>query len=231
MKLAALFSGGKDSTYATYLASKEHDIGFLVTLKSENRESYMFHTAAIDLTKTQADLMGIPIVLRKTKGVKEEELQDLKSVLEDLKRIEKINGIVTGAIASEYQATRIEAICKELGLKCISPLWHRDPAELLLEMISNGFEIVITAVGAEGLDKTWLGRKIDERCAYEIIGLSEKYGIHITGEGGEYETLVVNCPLFSKKIDIIESEKIWDEKTRSGELLIKKFETADKLQG
>lgn len=227
MKIASLFSGGKDSTYAAWIASKEHEIKYLVTMKSSNRESYMFHTAGIEITETQSESMGIPILYRETEGVKEDELNDLEKILSELKR-KGIEGITTGAVASNYQKSRIEALCKNLGLGCISPLWGRNPEELLEEMVKNGFDIIIVAVAAGGLDESWLGRKIDEKCVVDLVLLHRKNGIHIMGEGGEYETLVTDCPMFRKKITFEESEKVWDRKTRSGELIIKKYMLSEK---
>jgi diphthine-ammonia ligase len=227
MKLASLFSGGKDSTYAIYLASKTHAIEYLVTIKSQNTESYMFHTANINLTETQAELMGIPVIYKESKGIKEEELKDIESILRELKK-KGIEGITTGAVASNYQKTRIEKICKDLGLECISPFWGRNPEEVLREMVSAGFEIVIVAVAAGGLDESWLGRIIDRNCIDELIELNQKLRVHVMGEGGEYETMVLDCPLFRKKIAIEESEKIWHPETRSGGLEIKKLRLVEK---
>lgn len=227
MKLAALFSGGKDSTYALYLVSKEHEIKYLVTMKSINKESYMFHTANIDITETQAKCMGISLIEKKTMGIKEYELKDIESVLANLKK-KGILGIVSGAVASNYQKSRIEKICKKLGMKCISPLWGRDPEEVLREMVESGFEIAIVAVAAGGLNESWLGRRIDEKSIEELAKLSTEHGIHMMGEGGEFETLVTDCPLFRKKIIIEKSEKKWDKPTRSGELIVKKIRLAGK---
>ncbi len=229
MKFAALFSGGKDSTYAAFAASKKHQLCCLLTLKSENKESYMFHTANIELAKEQAKLMKIPIIFQETKGVKEEELKDIEEALKQIKKKYGIEGVVTGAVASKYQKSRIEEICKKLGLKCISPLWHKAPEKTLRKIIAAGFNIVVTAVAAEGLGKEWLGRKISDEAVDELILLSRRFGIHIMGEGGEFETLVTGCPMFSKKIVIEKSEKLWEPGTRSGELIIKKIKLCDKL--
>lgn len=218
MKVAALLSGGKDSLYALYLASKENKIKYIVTITSENPESYMFHVPNVHLVEEQAKLMEIEIIKKTTKGEKEKELEDLKSVLGTIDG--KIDGIVTGAIESNYQKQRIDKICGELKLTSLAPLWHKDPENLLRDMIKNKFEIIITAVAAPPLDEKWLGRKIDENCVEELVQLNKKYGIHPSGEGGEYESLVLDCPLFKKKLEVSGSKKIWDEKTRSGHLVV-----------
>lgn len=216
MRLAALFSGGKDSTYAIFLAKKlGHEIKYLATIISENPDSYMFHTSNIGLTILHSKVMGIPLVSKESKGLKEKELDDLKELLKDL----SIDGVVCGAIASKYQKERVEKICNDLKLKLITPLWGRDSEHLLKEMIKDGFEIIITQVAAEGFEESWIGRKIDEDCIKDLIKLKEKYRINISAEGGEYESLVLNCPLFLKKIQITDSKKIWNKD--SGYLEIK----------
>lgn len=218
MKLAALLSGGKDSLYAMFLAGKENEIGCVVTIASENPESYMFHFPNIHLVEKQAGLMGIKIIKKTTKGEKEKELEDLKSVLKTISG--EVDGVVTGAIESNYQKQRIEKICSDLKLKSVAPLWHQDPEKLLGAMIKDGFEIIITAVAAPPLDESWLGRRIDGKCIKDLAELNRKYGIHLSGEGGEYESLVLDCPLFGSKMKVIKAERHWDGKTRSGRLSV-----------
>ena len=172
MKLATLFSGGKDSCYATYLAKKQsYEISCLISIVSENKESYMFHTPSIEKTKKQAKVMKIPIVIQKTKGKKEDELKDLEKAIKKAIKEYKIEGVVTGAVGSTYQASRIQNICNKLKIECFNPLWQKNQIELLEELVKNKFEIVNPA-----------------------------------GEGGEFETFVLNCPLFSRSLKIKEKE-------------------------
>ncbi|MEM7820975.1 MAG: diphthine--ammonia ligase [Candidatus Aenigmatarchaeota archaeon] len=214
MRLAALFSGGKDSTYATLLANRAgHDIKYLVTVHSINPDSWMWHTAAIEITKMQARAAGIPLVIVKTSGEKENELEELRASLKEL----DIEGVVAGAVASEYQKKRIEKVCKELGLKVLTPLWGLNPVSILNKMLDENFEIIFSAVSAAGLDRSWLGKRIERKTIDELVKLNKKYGIHISGEGGEYETLVLSCPLFS--INLPKHRTIWDEKTNSGRII------------
>lgn len=226
MKAAVLFSGGKDSTMAAYKAIKEGwNVEYLVSMFSENPASYMFHVPNIKLTELSSEAMGIPLVTAKTPGKKEEELKDLKKVLGELKE-EGIEGVFAGALESSYQKSRIDNICRELGLESHAPLWHRDPQEYMEEIINLGFEVIITSVSAEGLDESWLGQKLDKDLLDEIIRLNKKYRIHMAFEGGEAETMVLDCPLFKKRIKVVEAEKIWD--TDSGYYLIKKAVLEDK---
>ena len=206
MRLAGLLSGGKDSVYAAHLAQKEHNLSYLVSLRSENPDSYMFHTVNISLTKLQADAWGIPYVEAETKGVKEEELSDLKSALGTL----DIEGVITGAIASKYQADRIDGLCSELGLSHIHPLWGRERETLLYEFLDSGMEIIFSAVAAHGLDQTWLGEPLTSEKITRLKRLNQEYGVDMCGEGGEYESLVIYAPWFKKRIKINEAEKTWD---------------------
>jgi len=201
MKLALLFSGGKDSTYAGYLAKKAgYEISCLISIISENPDSYMFHTPRIELTKEQAKLIGIPIIQKITKGKKELELEDLEKAIKQAIKEYRIEGIVTGAIESIYQASRIQIICDKLDMECFNPLWQKDQIELLNELIKNKFDVIITRVAAHGLDESWVGRKIDKKFIKEISELNKKYQLNPAGEGGEFETLVVNCPMFKSKL-------------------------------
>jgi predicted ATP pyrophosphatase (TIGR00289 family) len=226
MKVAVLFSGGKDSTMAFYKAVEEgNDVKYLVSLISDNPASYMFHVANIHITELSAEALGVPLVKKVTKGIKEEELEDLKHVLMELKD-KGVEGIYSGALHSVYQKSRVDGICEELGLKSCAPLWHIDPEKYMKEIIDLGFEVIITSVSAEGLDESWLGKKIDFSVLDEIIELNKKYGMHMAFEGGEAETLVLDGPVFNKKIKIIESETIWDRD--SGYFSIKSAVLEDK---
>ena len=203
MKLGILFSGGKDSAYAAYLAKKyNHELTCLITIVSENKDSFMFHTPSIDKTILQAKLMDIPIIIQKTKGEKEIELDDLEKAIVSAVKKYHIEGVVTGAVASVYQASRIQMICDNLKLECFNPLWQKNQIELLEELIKNKFEVIIMQVAAHPLDKNWLGKTIDKSFIEKIKTLNEKYKINPAGEGGEFETLVLNCPLFKEPLKL-----------------------------
>ena len=208
MKLGVLFSGGKDSTLATLIAKKEgYNISCLISLVSENKESYMFHTPSISKTKKQAEAMKIPILIQKTKGEKEIELKDLEEAIKKAKEKYKIQGIVTGAVESVYQASRIQKICDKLKLECFNPLWLKNQFELLEDLLKNKFEVIITGVFAFPFDAKWLGRKIDKKFIEDIKKLNEKYKINPAGEGGEYESFVLYAPkLFKRKLKIKNAE-------------------------
>jgi len=162
----------------------------------------MFHTPSIKKTKAQAKVMGIPLMIQETKGKKEEEIKDLEKAILNARKKYKIEGIVTGAIQSVYQSSRIQKICDKLNLECFNPLWQKDEFEYLNELIKNKFKVIVIGVFAYPLDKSWLGKRIDKKFIEEIMELNKKYKIHPAGEGGELETFVLNCPLFKKALKI-----------------------------
>lgn len=227
MRLAALVSGGKDSLYAAYLASKSDEICVIVAIKSLNPESYMYHVPNIDLVKLQAETMGLPLIFKQSMGVKEEELMDLKDALSEAKTRYGVEGVVSGAIFSSYQKERVDRICGELGLVSLAPLWKRNPKELWNEMFGAGFEVMISAVAAYGLTKEWLGRIIDREAFDELCDLHGVCYVCTGGEGGEFETFVTYCPLFKERIVVEESRKVWDKQTMSGQFIIEKARLAE----
>ncbi len=228
VKLGILFSSGKDSTAAARIMKQQnYDLTCLIHIKSENPDSYMFQTAGTELVEMQAEAMGLPILTQKTKGEKEAELKDLETAFKKAKEQYQIEGIVSGALFSTYQRDRIEKICDKLGLKIFSPLWHKPQDKHLQDLLDRGFEIVLTAVAAEGLDKDWLGRKIDQKMIEELKKLHKKVGINEAFEGGEAETLVLDCPLFTKRI-ILEETQIIEENKNCAHLIIKKAKLVNK---
>lgn len=215
MKVGCLVSGGKDSVYAMYLASKEYEIGCIISLVPE-KESWMFHVPNAELVEKQAEVIGIPLISMKTAGEKEKELEDLKDAIKLAIEKYKIECLVTGALASNYQKNRVDKICEELKIKHIAPLWQKNIKEYMQELLLNKFKVIIVGVSADGLDSNYLGRIIDAKFLDDV----EKLDIHIAGEGGEYETFVLNCPLFKKELVIKDSEKIMEDEC-TGYLKIK----------
>jgi ABC transporter with metal-binding/Fe-S-binding domain ATP-binding protein len=204
MKTAVLFSGGKDSGLALKYALEYTDVKCLITIVSDSDESYMFHVPNIKWTEKQAEVIGIPIIIQKTAGEKEEELLDLEKAIKTAIRKYDIKGVVTGAIESVYQASRVQELTNSLGIECFNPLWQKDQFELLNELVENGenkFEIIIVGVFGEGLDGI-LGRTLDKNMIEELRKIHKKLKINPAGEGGEYESFILNAPYFKKKLKI-----------------------------
>lgn len=206
MKIAALFSGGKDSVYALSIAQQYGwDITHLISILPKNLDSWMYHSINIHLTRLLSEALDIPLIAKQTTGEKEKELNDLDILLQTL----QIDGVISGAIASEYQRTRIERICHNLHIKSFTPLWHKDQTQLLKDQVNAGFHIIIVGVYADGFSKEWLGRKIDGRAILDLEQLHKEKSINTAGEGGEFETFVIDGPLFHKRIQIDDATITW----------------------
>jgi len=223
LRVAALVTSGKDSALALYGTLKRgYEVSYLVTMVPQRPDSWMFHYPNIHMADLFAEAAGIPLVKAETTGIKEAEVEDLKKLLATL----EVDAVVSGAISSQYQKKRIDRICRELGLKSIAPLWHQDPRKLLDELIKLKIETIIVGVYAHGFTIDWLGRKINQATINDLVELNKKYQVSLVGEGGEYETLVLDAPFLSKKIRLLEAEKVWEN--QSGYLLVKKALLADK---
>jgi diphthine-ammonia ligase len=220
LRLGVLFSGGKDSTLALYKAGKQNEVVCLITLVSQNKESYMFHTPNIDITALQAEALGLPLLRSETKGEPEKELEDLEAAIAQAIREFKIEGLVTGAVESAYQSQRIQRICDRLKIACINPLWKQNQKALLEELVAEGFKVIISGVFAYPLDAGWLGKRIDAEVIARLVQLQREYGVSPSGEGGEIETTVLDAPLFKKRVEMVDSAVDW--RGNCGVFIIKK---------
>ena len=212
MKLAALFSGGKDSVFSIYLAKRQgHEINCLVSVLPKSDESHLLHHPNVKWTYLQSESMKIPqLTISSDSDETSTELTLLEEILVRAKQDYAIEGIVHGGIKSNFQKEKFEVLCQKLNLKLISPLWHLDSVEYLNNLISSNFVFIITSVSSGGLDDSWLGRKIGKKELDDLQILSKKFGFNLNFEGGEAETFVINCPLFLHPIEIIKKEKSWD---------------------
>jgi diphthine-ammonia ligase len=205
MRLGVLFSGGKDSTLALHMAAEKEEAACLITVVSNNPESYMFHTPNIDVTALQAEALGLPLVSVVTDGRKEEELEDLERAITEAKNKFQIDGVVTGAVESVYQSSRVQRICNRLDVWCFNPLWKHDQKALLEKLLEKNFKMVISGIFAYPLDESWLGKQIEPQVIARLVELQSQYGISPSGEGGEIETTVLDAPMFKRRIEILNS--------------------------
>jgi diphthine-ammonia ligase len=212
---ASLFSGGKDSSWALYRAMEtDRPVERLVTVHP-GEDSYMYHVPATELAALAAESIGVPLVNVRPADLDaagatdageqgDAELEPLEEALIDLdaELTGGLAGVTAGAVASEYQNSRIQAMCDRLEIDLFAPLWGRDPGKIAGEMLDAGFEITIIRVAAAGLDESWLGRTLDRDALAELETLNEEYGVHLLGEGGEFETLVRDGPHMSRRIEL-----------------------------
>jgi predicted ATP pyrophosphatase (TIGR00289 family) len=221
MRVAALISGGKDSLLAFHLASKHHEVGCFVTVIPSNPDSFMYHTPNLNLVDAIASSIGKPILKVPSSGLEESEVEDLLKAVELL----KVDGLVVGGIASSYQKKRFERICESIGIELIAPLWGWKDEEVI-STASELFEAVIVKVSAMGLDESWLGKRIDGELIENLKKVKERYGINLAGEGGEFETLVLDAPFFRRRIRIKGSHVVSDP--LSATLIVDEFYLEEK---
>ena len=212
MKLASLFSGGKDSTYAIHLAQKQgHEVKCLLSIFTKSDESHLLHHPNIQWTKLQSESMQIPqITINSDSDDVDDELSLLENLLKTAKEEYGIKGIVHGGIKSNFQKEKFENVCSKYGLTVIAPLWNLEPEKYMNDLLEANFVFIMITVSSDGLDDSWLGKTIGLSEITSLKKLSENFGFNLNFEGGEAETFVIDCPLFSNSIKIKQAEKKWD---------------------
>lgn len=212
MKLASLFSGGKDSTYAIYVVQKQgHEIACLLSVFPNSDESHLLHHPNMAWTKLQSESMNIPqLLVSSDSDNTDEELSKLEILLQNAKEQFDIEGVVHGGIKSNFQKDKFETLCSKLNLIVVAPLWEIESQQYMNDLLDSKFEFIMTVVSSDGLDDSWLGKLISKSDIDILQRLSQKFGFNLNFEGGEAETFVINCPLFTNSIKINKFEKIWD---------------------
>jgi len=202
----ASWSGGKDNCLACYRTIMSGvKVRYLLNMVTEGGERSRSHGLAAQWLQMQAKAMGIPLVQRRTTGTNYEA--EFKSALLALKQ-EGITAGVFGDIDFEAHRQWIERICSETGITPRLPLWGEDQNEILRDFIDLGFEAVVVATKAESLGKEWLGRKLNLDFVTDLAKLEN---ITPCGEAGEYHTLVIDGPLFEKRMEIVAANKVLKE--------------------
>ncbi|XP_014218144.1 diphthine--ammonia ligase [Copidosoma floridanum] len=248
MKVAALISGGKDSCFSMMQCiAAGHEIVALANLYpvgKDELDSFMFQTVGHQGVEFIGEAMGLPLYREPTSGeskmqeknylpTEDDEVEDLYRLIKRVKDEEDIKAVSSGAILSDYQRIRVENVCSRLGLVSLSYLWRRDQEQLLKEMIECSVNAVIIKVASLGLEPRHLGKSISEMQPH-LAKMKEKYGLNICGEGGEYETFTLDCPLYIKSIVIDEYESVVhsnDEVAPVGYLNFKKIHLQNKNSG
>jgi ABC transporter with metal-binding/Fe-S-binding domain ATP-binding protein len=204
-RATVLFSGGKDSVYATYIAQQQSiDVVGTITMIPSASDSYMFHVPNARLAPVISGAMGLPNLSIEIRDG-EDELVALGRGIEEF----GADAVITGAIASDYQMFRVNFVCEPLGVKVLSPLWHKSQEALLREIVGVGFDVRMVCAAAEGLDEKWLGRRLDNKAIDELVALSKKRRINIGGEGGEFETIVLDGPNFLRRLEAVSCHGSW----------------------
>lgn len=223
MRVASLVSGGKDSLYASHVAQQRGwTVTHYVTVVPRGDSPYLFHKPNVRWVELQARCAG---VAHRSVPAGEGDAGELAALREALAGL-PIDGVTSGALASEYQRVRVERVCHDLGLRSFAPLWHHDRVQHLRDLLAAGVDAIFVHVAANGLGKDWLGRRLDGRALDDLVRLSGSHGVDPAGEGGEYETFVLDAPQFQQRIQVEESEGVW--RRDAGTLTIHKARLAFK---
>ncbi|KAK7502798.1 hypothetical protein BaRGS_00006048 [Batillaria attramentaria] len=223
MKTVALISGGKDSCFnMMHCVAEGHEIVALANLKPKDKDeldSYMYQTVGHQAIELYAEAMGLPLYRHTIQGtavsterdylpLEGDEVEDLYQLLVRVKSELEVEAVAVGAILSDYQRVRVENVCLRLGLTPLAYLWRREQAPLLQEMVDCGMEAIIIKVAAMGLEPDrHLGLSLRQILPH-MLKMQQKYGLNVCGEGGEYETFTLDCPLFKKRIIVDEQETV-----------------------
>lgn len=207
MNVATLFSGGKDSTHAVSIAlQRGWDVSALITIRPSDPASMLYHVPNLHLTPLQAEAMGLPLITEAAGAGEAAELDALRRAIGR----SGAEGVVVGAIASDYQHARVNRVANELGVRVFAPLWRRNPEHVLADYLAARWDVRFSAVSAAGLDASWLGRPMDASAVHDLLQLRDRVGLHPCGEGGEFETLVLDGPIFRKRLEIVDAAPVWE---------------------
>jgi diphthine-ammonia ligase len=200
MRVIALLSGGKDSVAAVEVAQGHGwDVVAGLAMVPAEDDAWMFHTPNLAVVRGVAQCLRLPLVEAPCRSGQQEEVADLEAALAKAKAEFRLDGVVSGALASEYQRTRIDAIGHRLGLKTFAPLWHKEPHAYVRSLLAGGYDIRFSRTAAEGVPNAWAGQRLD----LAKVEAMERHpaGPHVAGEGGEYETLVVAAPHYRGRLE------------------------------
>lgn len=223
MRVLALVSGGKDSCFNMLKCVEHgHEVVALAHLKPKDKDeldSYMYQSVGHEIVDHYAEAIGLPLFQGEIVGrpcnqeskyevTEGDEVEDLFKLMSKAKEAINYEAVSVGAIFSDYQRVRVLNVCDRLGVTMLAYLWHRDQAQLLREMVDSGIHAILIKVAALGLKpRKHLGKTLAEMYDHMIL-MENKYGLNVCGEGGEYETATLDCPLFLKRIVIDESEVV-----------------------
>jgi len=243
MRVLALASGGKDSCYNMMLAERAgHEVVALATLLPpsgvEEADSMMYQSVCVRHVATIAAAMQLPHFTATVTGaceshqrgydtpVQRDEVEDMFALLQRVKAEVDFDAVSSGAIFSDYQRARVENVCGRLGVASLALLWHREQKALLDDMLQDGLKAVLVKVAGAGLEAKHCGMEL-AAVRDHLHQLEQRFGSHVCGEGGEFETFTLDCPLYKRRIVIEESRTV----TQPGDvayLVIERLALVDK---
>ena len=227
MDVAILYSGGKDSTLAIeYAIEKGWNIKYLLSVKPNRTDCYLFHFATVEQTKKLSEILGIKqIYTTCTEADPEKEATIIRKIVE----ANPVDSVILGGIGlQETQIKSIRNALFSLGVDVFASHTGKDHTKIMKEMIKRGYEIILTEVAADGLGDKWLGERLTADNIDAFVKTAEKFGFHPGGEGGPYNTLVVDGPIFSKRLEIMSFDKVM-EGSFNGFIEVKEARVIDKF--
>ena len=227
MKVAVLYSGGKDSTAAIdFCMQRGWEIAYLLSVKPTRKDCFLFHFATVEHTKELAEILGLRhLFISCSVADPKKEAELVKQVVEQ----NKVDAVVLGGTGlQETQIRSIQNALQPLGVKAFAAHQGREHGELFKSMIAEGYEILVTQVASDGLNK-WLGRIITKENFPSLEKESLVYGFHIGFEGGYADTLVLDAPFFTKKLQVEKFHTVWDD-PYCGHLIIDKIKLLEKIK-
>ena len=227
MDVAILYSGGKDSTFAIeYALEKNWNIKYLISVKPNRTDCYLFHFATVEHTKKIAEILGIKQIY--TTCSEADPIKEAK-IIKDIVEVNPVDSVILGGIGlQETQIKSIREALFPLGIDVFASHAGHDHLTLIKNMIKKGYDIILSEVAADGLGANWLGQHLNEQNIDEFVRLSNKHGFHVGGEGGPYNTFVCDGPIFPKKLEVVVFEKVMDGEF-AGYINIKEIKIIDKI--
>ncbi len=207
-------SGGKDSTYALYEALKEGlNVKHLLFINTGSK-AHLVNRWVLKLVSEAVEIPSVTV---------NKELPAIRKTLKKLKADMLVSGVMTTPEHMDWY----QEVCSPIQVKHYAPLWGKNPLAALDEMKQLGFHMLVIEVDtAMGSSEDWLGKEIGDNMLNELKQLERKRKINPIGEWGEYHTIVLDCPVYKKKVNIIESEITW--KNSKGYVTIKKADLQPK---
>ena len=207
MKVTCLVSGGKDSIFALWIALHQFNVTSIITVQPKCSESLLFHIPNSKYVVLIADMLNIPHKMIWTQKC---DLKTEIKVLQDVLIETKAEALITGGLRSEFQRYKFNHAAKRAKMKCFNPLWRISPQILMQELLNNNFHIILVSVSSMGFSRELLGKRITKKLLMELQRTASTSETSITGEGGEYESFVLDAPFFPSRIEILESKIRWN---------------------
>ncbi len=227
MKVSCLVSGGKDSIFALWCALHQFDVVSLINIQTISSDSFLFHIPNTKYVSLMAKMLNLDLIEVK---INSSDVNQEISTLTQIFTESETEAIITGGIHSEFQRYKFNLAAQKAGVRCFNPLWRLKPKILMEELLKNNFHVILVSVSAMGFGKDLLGKKLTLENLNTLRKLHQVSELALTGEGGEYESFVLDAPFFPSKILVNEARIHWNEFREEGFYEILDAELVPKIQ-